>query len=216
MLFRGNSWWSRGCLFWGLGAGILLSIYLWDLDYIHCCRNPTIMGGSHLFPNFRRYLINFPNFPNGMFFTALNSSFIAKIPFLLLRLELLVVYQEGLENAVAKDLHVRLDSMLLVCLCYYFSFLLAVYSFSCNSRPLIFWLLRPIGFLKCVLGITGVRDNFRCWSRAIQMCGFMQTFTFFGKFSQSPMVFISWFWVSLGWCLRLFLCKLIQNGCILC
>ena len=147
---------------------------------------------------------------------GINSSFIAKSPFLFLRLELLVVYQEGLENAVAKDLHVRLDSMLLVCLCYYFSFHLTVYSFSCNSRPLIFWLLRPIGFLKCVSGITEVRNNFRCWSRVIQICGFMQTFTFFGKFSQSPMVFISWFWVSVGWCLRLFLCKLIQNGCILC
>ena len=49
-----------------------------------------------------------------------------------------MVYQKGLENAVAKDLHVRLDSMLLVCLCYYVSFLLTVYSFSCNSRPLIF------------------------------------------------------------------------------
>ena len=188
MLFRGNSWWSRGCLFWGLGAGIHLSVYLWDLDYIHCCQTSA----------------------------GINSSFIAKSSSLLLRLELLVVYQEGLENAVAKDLHVRLDSMLLVCLCYYFSFLLTVYSFSCNSRPLIFWLLRPIGFLKCVSGITEVRDNFRCWSRVIQICGFMQTFTFFGKFSQSPMVFISWFWVSLGWCLRLFLCKLIQNGCILC
>lgn len=69
----------------------------------------------------------------------------------------------------AKDLHVRLDSMLLVCLCYYFSFHLTVYSFSCNSRPLIFWLLRPIGFLKCVSGITEVRDNFRCWSRVVRL-----------------------------------------------
>ena len=100
---------------------------------------------------------------------GINSSFIAKSPFLFLRLELLVVYQEGLENAVAKDLHVRLDSMLLVCLCYYFSFHLTVYSFSCNSRPLIFWLLRPIGFLKCVSGITEVRDNFRCWSRVVRL-----------------------------------------------
>ena len=64
---------------------------------------------------------------------GINSSFIAKSPFLLLRLELLVVYQEGIENAVAKDLHVRLDSMLLVCLCYYFSFHLTVYSFRAKA-----------------------------------------------------------------------------------
>ena len=109
-----------------------------------------------------------------------------------------MVCREGLENVVAKALRVRLDSMLLVCLCYYFPSTYLVYSFSCNGRPLIvysvcdminlslkiFKLLCLIGFLKCVSGINEVSDVFRCWLRVLVVY-------VFGKFPQSPMVFVS-------------------------